>query len=245
MSITLELTRALSKLGLSFQERGIAREIDALLHAEQQPGRIGVNVSEWACQWGVMPEDIWRVIQAMEGVGFWQTYDDIGGQVLHCPLLTGSSKALAKTKKRSAMAAVKQKSAEQRAVDMSLSDVNLTERSLMADVIEHIPLESRFARLSDPYAGWLPADRYAAIGMVFKPDSALLEKLSSQFPSIDMDLALAMMYEDLRECPHHRPSVSAFGYWMPNWIKKNESRLTLDQQKAAQSAQLDSLLDSY
>lgn len=245
MSITLELTRALSKLGLDFQARAIAREIDAMLQDGKKPGRLLIDVAGWAGEWAVNGDDIWAVIQQLESSGFWQIQDELSGQVLHCPLITGSSKALARTKKRNVMDAVKRQSSEHRAHDMSLSDANLAERSKVADVVEHIPLETRFVQLANPYAGWLPSDRYAAIGMVFRPDAALVDKLRSQFTAIDIDLALALMYEDLRECPHHRPSITAFGYWMPNWIKKNEARLTLDQKQHEQNVQLDSLLDIY
>ena len=232
-------------MGLDFQGRAIAREIDSMMQDGKQPGRLLIDAALWASEWGLSTDTVWAVIQKLETSGFWQIQDDLGGQVLHCPLITGSSKALAKSKKRNVMDAVKRQSAEHRANDMSLSDANLLERSKVSDVVETIPLETRFVQLSNPYAGWLPSDRYAAIGMVFRPDAALIEKLKAQFSSIDIDLTLSLMYEDLRECPHHRPSVTAFGYWMPNWIKKNESRLILDQQQHEQNEQLDSLLDSY
>jgi hypothetical protein len=245
MSITNELTKALHAAGLDFQGRAIAREIDAMLHDSKTLGRLTLNATSWAAQWLTSVDQIWSVIQQLEARGFWQIQDELQGQVLSCPLITGSSKAIGKTKKRANMSAVKKQSSEHRAVEMGLSDTDLGQRSMMREIVECIPAETRFIQLSNPYEGWLPSDRYAAIGMIFRPETALIEKLKQQFTSIDMDLALSLMYEDLRECPHHRPSVATFGYWMPKWIKNNQDRLTLNQQQHEQSAKLDSLLDDY
>jgi hypothetical protein len=245
MSITSELTKSLEKAQAGFLERAIAREIDAMLHDQTPMGKITINASTWSLDWGVDQAKIWAVIEALVATGFWQTLSGMTGELLICSTIADSAKSIGKVRKKASMGAVKQKSSEQRANNMSLSDANLAERSKMAEVVEQMPFEQRFDSLRRGFDGWLPSDRYSAAGMVFRPDGAMIEKLGEQFPSIDMALALATMYEDLRECPHDRPSIAAFVYWMPNWLKKNTARLTTALQGEQHSKQLPTLLDDY
>ncbi len=245
MSITSELTKSLEKAKAGFLERAIAREIDAKLHDQAPMGKIIIDANAWSLDWGIDPAKIWKVIESVTATGFWETLSGMDGELLICSSIADSAKSIAKGRKKTNMAAVKQKSSEDRAVNMSLEDANPVVRSKMAEVVEQLPFEQRFDRLRKGYDGWFPSDRYSAAGMVFRPDAAMLEKLSEQFPSIDMALALSTMYEDLRECPNDRPSIAAFVYWMPNWLKKNAARLALALQSDQHSKKLDELLDDY
>jgi hypothetical protein len=245
MSITSELTKSLEMAQAGFLDRAIAREIDAMLHDQASMGKLIIDANAWSLDWGIDPARVWKVIEALVTTGFWKTLSGMEGELLVCPAIADSAKSIGKVRKKASMSAVKQKSSEQRANNMSLSDANLAERSKMAEVVETMPFEQRFEILRKGFDGWFPSDRYSAAGMVFRPDIATIEKLAEQFPSIDMTLALATMYEDLRECAHDRPSIVSFVYWMPNWLKKNTARLTTALQSDQHSKQLPTLLDDY
>lgn len=245
MSIELDLTKTLTDLGMSFIERAVARELLAQLMVGKAIGSMDLDVPTLASEWSVGEREVWSVIHRLVDVDFWEVSSGCSGEVLVCQALAGSAKAIGKARKTARMRSLKKDASEDRASKLTLADANIANRSLFAEVAEVIPLADRFEILKRPYGGWLPSSAYAASGVVFKPDAAMINKLRTKHPDLDIDLAFALMYEDLRECPRDRPSMESFSYWIPNWINKNSERLVSQAVSEAKVNQFDALLDDY
>lgn len=245
MSIDAELTKCMLESKFSFMERAIARELLSLLTESKTIGSHHLVTNQWADEWMVEEAIIWKVIQAIEIKGIWEVVSGMDGDLLVSKAIGGAAKSISKAKKNASLKAIKNRSCTERATDLTLSDANIAHRSMFAEVVQTIPFEDRFTALRKPYDGWLPCATYTASGMVYRPDAALIDRLRREHPALDMELAFALMYEDLRDAKRDRPSMDAFGYWIRNWLKSNTERLIVAADATAHSAAIDSLLEQY
>lgn len=226
MSITADLNHLLEGMELDFIERAIAREIHSMLTSTSttQVGLILIDSQRWSAEWQVPDSLIWGVIQALEARGYWCIVSSIDGEVLSCQRLADSAKVISRKNKRANLAAVQEKAASQRAKVVSLGEINLQSKAF-AEITSLISQDDRLKALKKGYQGWLPTERYAAIGLTYKPDSGLLSRCGREYPHIDLTMALGMMFEDLREHPNQRPALQRCPQWIIAWLQKNEKRL--------------------
>jgi len=220
-----DLNSILKTLSLSFANRAIARALEAMLLEGPKIGSVVIDLPRWASASNVSENTITASLSALQQAGYWQVISEAAHDTLCSKAIEASSRAISRQKKRAALSKVKAQSTAERNTELTLDKADIAQKSLYAEIVEKIPFETRYDELSRGYQGWLPTDKFGACGMVYRCPASAIEELARMYPEVDIDLALSMMYEDLKTSHHHRPSISTFQYWIKNWMKKNASRV--------------------
>ena len=244
MPLTSEFEEILKSQGFNFNQRAIAREIQSILQQKEPAGEVVIDES-WDKNWDIDNAHIWAVIDLMKKSGYWEVIPEMFGNKIVCMAARKSSKVMKRKISEKRIGSIKRESEEYRVASMTLSDVSINQKMLMQEVSGSVDLSERFNLIKNPYAGWLPSDKFAAAGHVFKPDEGILNTISEALPDICIDLIMAMMYEDLRGNPKSRPSIQAFPYWIKGWVKRNSEKMKATAAAEDHSDNLTSLLDNY
>lgn len=245
MPLISEFEKIIKSGGFDFNKRAIAREIQSILQQQDAIGTVIINSSRWASDWNLSESEIWAVIDEMIALGFWENMSDMAGETLVCRALSDSSKAIKRANKKKTLNSIKRESSEYRAATMKLADINIESKMMVSDLIGTVDLSERFNLIKQPYSGWLPSDRFAAAGHVFKPDAGILNNIAESYPDISLDLIMVKMYEDLRSNPESRPSLRAFPYWINKWVEKSVEKLRVSSELEDHSSNIDNLLNNY
>lgn len=245
MSINADLNKLIESAGFDFLERAVARELAILLTESPTIGSIPLVAEQWAQEWGQDQELIWSVIAKLELRGLWKHSQGMEGDVLVSKSLEQSVKLIQKRRKTHNMKQIKSGSSSDKIMNTCLESEKIEIKSLFGEVAERLELDVRYVELKKHYSGWLPTSAFGANGQIYRPDAKLIEKLCEEFPDLDLELGLSMMYEDLRQHHKDRPSIDAMGYWMRRWLSRNAKNIVRAASEEQVSEQLNSLLDNY
>lgn len=236
-----DLKVLLDRIQQPFLFRSIARELTDMLFESKPMGEIAVDAQAWAQAWGVQGNDIWAVIDRLQAESFWQTRESLNGTILFCSLMASSAKAVAKKKKTQGLKRIKELSVADRAVALNLRNVG---PSSVAEVADKIPKEQRAQALAGGYTGWLPLANFGVSGLVYKPDHGILAKLAIEYPSVGIDAALAMMFEDLKKSKD-RPAMHGVAHWMRRWLEANAKHVVAPKSEQEMAEMVLQNLEEY
>ena len=204
----------------SFVHRAIARELVELLLEPKHPGETPLKIQAWADDWKVSADDIWSVIDFMMGKDLWQIEQGKFEDVLRSGQIKSSAGAIKKKGKRLDMNQIRKAAQADRSNDLGLSDVL---PSAVSEICQRIPLLERNLAMQEGYQGWLPTDRYGLDGTVFKVTESMLAQWQKDFPDINLQVSLELMFDDLKMEKMERPKPATFSYWVTNWLRKHGS----------------------
>lgn len=237
-----DLRKLLKDLSIGFQERSIARELTDKLLDANPVGEILISAECWAEEWGVTLSSIWLVIDLFESKSYWNVVQDGSGSKLQSGGIASAAKAISRKKKRNVLEAVKSASHIDRANDLRLDSTN---PSAISEVVEKIPAAERNFALNRGYAGWLPSSGFGIDGMVYRPDEGMKAKLSAELPSLDVEMCFSEMFDDLKTNYKIRPTMTAFPYWIFQWVKKNSERLAFVRSESEKNDLISAKMDDY
>lgn len=228
--------------GLSFLDRSIAREISQLMLRSREPGKLKIEVEDWSSQWAIDANEIWSSIDRLCDKNLWlMDTAQIDGPYINSIQIKSAAKAIAKSRKKKTMRAVKETSEAERASSITFQQAK---PSSVSDMVVNIPRERREDALRSGYAGWLPCDKYILNGIGFKVDSAFLAVLEKEHADYCMESAFSEMFRDLAYSPH-KPNVKQYPYWIKNWLTRNKKTLVKKAEKVDIAALIESKMDSY
>ncbi|WP_410951526.1 hypothetical protein [Pseudomonas sp. S1(2024)] len=214
----------------AFDQRAVARELIDLMLMAQTPGEIPFQSQELSRSWGVDEALIWDVVNALTVKGVIEVCQGVVSNVLICVGLKSSASAVKKRSKRLDMDSVKKKAIQARAADLKLKDVG---PAAITEISRRIPFEERNIELDMGFQGWLPTALYGLDGAIFIITPDQRQQLELEHPTVDMQAAFALMYDDLRSERQSRPTVPNAPYWIREWIKKHGANLARQQDDEA------------
>lgn len=206
----------------AFDQRAVARELVDLMMVSNLPGEIPFQAQELSLSWGVDEVLIWDVVNALVAKGVIEVSQGVVSNVLICAGLKSSASAVKKRSKRLDMESVRKKAIEARASDLKLKDVG---PAAITEISRRIPFEDRNIQLGMGFQGWLPTALYGLDGVIFIITPDQRQKLELDHPTVDIQAAFELMYDDLRLERQSRPTVPNAPYWIREWIKKHGADL--------------------
>lgn len=201
----------------SFMHRAVARELLDLLLDPKHPGECPLKIQTWSDDWRVSVEDIWFVIDFMIARDLWQIEQGKFEDVLRSGQIKSSANAIKKKGKRLDLNQIRKAAQSDRSHDLGLGDVV---PSAVSEICRRIPLLERNLAMQEGYQGWFPTDRYGLDGTVFTVTESMLTQWQKDYPTINLQVSLDLMFDDLRMEKMERPKPATFLYWVNNWLKK-------------------------
>ncbi|MBB4861346.1 hypothetical protein HNP46_000157 [Pseudomonas nitritireducens] len=230
-----DLSHELRAAGMPFIERAICRELNAMLMAARPAGKLQMAVDAWAREWELPPEQLWSAIGALEKCGYWLVdYSNIE-PLLICESISQAAKGIARKQTTRMHSRLKEKTVQDHVETLDLVKVG---KSVVQEVTLIIPRAERKPFMEGGYPGWLPCENFSIDGIAFKPDDGLLQALRTEFPSVDIEAALALMFSELRH--NARPKIRMMHLWIRNWLKESGSKA---QVQASEEDHMAALLD--
>ncbi|MDT8924914.1 hypothetical protein RBE51_19180 [Pseudomonas taiwanensis] len=210
----------------AFGQRAVARELIDLMMMSKSPGEIQFQAQELSMAWQVDEALIWDVVGTLTSKGVVEVGQGAVSNVLICVGIKSSAGAVKKRSKRLDMDSVRKKAIEARAVDLKLKDVG---PAAITEISRRIPFEDRSIQLSMGFQGWLPTALYGLDGAIFIITPDQRQQLELEHPTVDLQAAFELMYDDLKAERQSRPTVPNAPYWIREWIKKHGANLTRQQ----------------
>jgi len=207
-----------------FVHRAIAREIVDMLLDPKSPGECPLKIQAWVDDWHVDAQEIWHVIDLMTAKDLWQIEQGRFDDVLRSGQIKSSASAIKKKGKRLDMNQIRKAAQTDRSNDLGLGDVG---PSAVSEICRRIPLLERNTAMLEGYQGWFPTDRYGLDGTVYVVTEGMLTQWQKEFPGINMQVSLDLMFDDLKMERMERPKPATFPYWVTNWLKKNGAAAVL------------------